>query len=608
MEGLERLSVIRSLSEKRGSNWIHKDLFRLLNKTDIWISAYENIKSNKGALTPGITNITLDGISLAKIERLQQKVLDESYQFSPVKQVFIPKPNGKRRPLGLPTSNDKIVQEVIKMILEAVYEPNFDNRSFGFRQNMGVHDALSYVDDKFRWVDWVIKGDIKNAYPTINHDILVKTLCQRIDDFRFIRLINKSLNSGTFINPNTIYSKLGVPQGSIVSPILANIYFDRLDQKVSELTNKYSSENSKKRSPEYKRLEYKIRKINEKLNEIEHNSKEHDLLVKEIKQLIRERSNTASYLNEGIKIRYVRYADDWMIGIKGPKQLASQIKEEISEFLQSELNQELDPVKTTITNLRKGKVTFLGYEIFLPRNMKLTKYKKKGGKMTIRRSSPMLRFQIPVKSVVKRLNERGYVTYKNNEVRPISKASYSTLEDSVIVNHFRSVWLGLSNFYSGSTNFSHLQYIQYLLQTSCAMTLAHRHRSTSRSIFQKHGKYLEIKDNKNNSPDIIARFPLRTSWKVADRKWQKSINFRDPFKIYANRVSKTKLGSACSICESKYQVEMHHIKHVRKEGHRYTGIEAEMSLLTRKQIPLCRKCHMAVHKGKYDGIKLTKLS
>ena len=526
MKGLEKLNVIQKLSQQ--PYWIHKDIFRLLRKEDIWVTAYENIKGNKGALTPGVTKDTLDGTSMDKLKALQHKVLVESYQFKPVKQTWIPKANGKLPP------EDKIVQEVIRMFLEAIYEPIFDKRSFGFRSGKGVHDALKYVEDEFRWVDWVIiKSDIKNknAYPIIDHSILRTILKSKVQDQRFLRLINKSLKCGVSTNPNTIYSKLGVPQGSIIAPILVNVYFHELDKWVSQKEIEYFVEKSSKRHPRYRQLEYQIRELSKKLDEIPKHSEKRKLLRKDIKRLIAQRDQTPSILDPGVKICYVRYADDWMIGVRGPYRLAKQLHEEIDNFFRTQLNQELDPDKTKIINLRSGKVSFLGYEIFLPRNVRLVKYKVKGGKQTVRWQAPILRFQLPVQIILRRLKERGYVTYKNNKWRPISKSSYTPLEDEVIVRHFQTVWREILSFYSGTTNWSHIQYIHYLIHMSCAMTLAHRHRSSSSKIFKKHGKRLEIKDLTGEKPRVIAYFPYKTSWKMKDRKWQIAKSFRDPFTI-----------------------------------------------------------------------------
>lgn len=567
MKGLKRLRVIQKLSQKN-PEWKHKELFRLLHKEDIWIAAYENIKGNKGALTPGVTKETLDGRSLSKIRKVQQNVLDERYQFQPVKQTWIPKENGKRRSLGLPNPNDKLVQEVIRMILEAIYEPIFDERSFGFRSGRGVHDALKHVEDEFRWVDWVIKGDSSNAYPTIDHKLLCEILYERIQDEQFLKLIRKSLKCGIYENRHVFYSKLGVPQGSIVSPILANIYFDKLDKWVTQKEIEIYSKASTRRKPEYRKLEYQISKISKQMDQTEPNSKQREKHVRKIKSLIQQRNQIPSLLDPGIELRYARYADDWIIGIKGPNKLAMQIKEEVALFMRNHLKQELDPLKTQIIHLRAGKVLFLGYELFLPRNMKLVKYKKNEGRQTVRRSPPKLRCHVPVEKVLKRLKERGYIDHENNKIRPVSKRSYTPLEDKVIVRHFKSVWLGLLNFYSGATNRSHLQYIHYLLHMSCAMTLAHRHRSSSKKIFKKHGKRLEIKDETEKITKVVAYFPYHTSWKVSDKNWLTAKELKDPFTIYANRVSRSRLNKSCYICQRTTGIEMHHVKHVRKGGYR----------------------------------------
>ena len=170
---MRRLITINKLSQK-DPKWKHRDIFRILNKDEIWIAAYERLKGNKGAETPGSTPETMDGMSIERLKRLQKQVCTETYKFKPVKLNYIPAKNGKRRPLGLPTANDKIVQEVMRIILEAIYEPVFAAESFGFRTGLGCHDALAHIEEKFRWVDNVIEGDIEQAYPTIDHHKLVE--------------------------------------------------------------------------------------------------------------------------------------------------------------------------------------------------------------------------------------------------------------------------------------------------------------------------------------------------------------------------------------------------------------------------------------------------
>ena len=604
MRELTRLRAINRLSQK-DKKWIHRDIFRILNKDEIWIAAYENLKGNKGALTPGTSSETMDGMSLDRLKRLKENVTKQKHTFKPVKLIFIPS-GVKLRPLGLPTANDKIVQEVMRMILEAIYEPVFSNTSFGFRAGMGCHDALNHVENKFRWVDYIIEGDIQQAYPTINHEILVKILKKRIDDPRFINLIWKSLKCGVSDKESLSFSKLGVPQGSIVSPILANIYYHELDEFVENIKKKYATPDDKKnksRSKNYKALEYKLNRVSEEMSIHQPQSKERKELAKQLKIIRKERLKTNSFKDKIIRVEYVRYADDWMIGIAGDRKLAIQIKAELKNFMKNVLQQELHPSKTKITNIRKGNAQFLGYEIFLPKNRPISSYKGKGIK-TIRRQNPQLRFDIPIKEVTNRLAKRGYIKQLKNGRRPISKSSYSVLEDQVIVSHYRSLWLGLKNYYSGCTNRGRLQYIHYLLHISCAMTLAHRHRTSCSKIFKKHGKTLSIKVKHKEKP---VRFPYKTEWKLAERRWLLGKNVERRFERYANLVSRSSLGLPCAICDEEGPCEMHHIKHVRKQGFRYKGFANQMALLNRKQIPLCKDCHKKVHAGLYDGPSLEYL-
>lgn len=603
MKKLERVRAINKLSLKN-PKWIHRDIFRILYKDDIWLAAYENLKSNKGALTPGSSPETMDGMSLDRLKRLKDKVCDESYKFKPVKLVYIPAANGKRRPLGLPTANDKIVQEVMRIILEAIYEPNFSKLSFGFRKGKGCHNALDHVENRFRWVDFVIEGDIQQAYPTINHHILIKVLKKRIDDPRFIRLVYKLLGCGVLDEERVIWQKTGVPQGSIVSPILANIYYHELDNFVQDIKEKTETPKLKinnLKSSTYKSLEHQISRLSKRMKGCELHSSERRELAKELKIIRAKRLNTPGLKDKKIRIEYVRYADDWMIGIAGDRKLAYEIKDKVANFMKENLEQELHPDKTKITDLRKGNAHFLGYEIFLPRNRPISSYTGKGVK-TIRRGQRQLRLDIPIDRIIDRYEKRGYLKKLTNKCRPISKASYTVLEDHVIVSHYRKIWQGLEQYYSGCTNRGRLQYIHYLLHTSCAMTLGHRHRLSSAKIFRKHGKFLKVKIP---GTDKTESFPYKTSWKLSERKWHKGRAIATQSLRYVNQVSRSTIGLPCIICNSEDSPrEMHHVKHVRKQGFRYGGFHQMMALLNRKQVPLCRNCHQKVHKGLYDGPSL----
>jgi retron-type reverse transcriptase len=512
MSKLERLVTINKLSQK-DKKWVHKDIFRILNKDEIWLIAYEKLNSNQGALTSGSTPETMDGMSMGRLKRLKEQVLCERYTFKAVKLTYIPR--RQKRPLG-PTANDKIVQEVIRLILEAIYEPVFSELGFGLCR--GCHDALNHVENRFRWVDYVIQGDIEQAYATINHPIFINILEKRIEDPRFIRLIWKLLRCSVVSEEPGIGLKKGVPQGSIVSPILANIYYHELDEFVHKIMVNTSTAKYRKnlKSSAYKSIEHKISKVRKEMPTHEPHCSARQKFAKKIKALRKERLETPWLKNKIIRIEYVRYAYHWMIGISGHKKLAFKVKDEIDIFMKHTLDQKLNLSKTKVTDLRVGNVNFLAYEIFLPRNRPMSFSKGKAVK-TIHRGQPMLRFDIPVAEVTKRLSDKGYLKPLKKAIRPISKASYTVLEDQVIVSHYRSLWLGILNYYSGCTNRGRLQYIHYLLHMSCAMTLGHRHKMSCTKIFKKHGKELKIK-----IPDTekTISFPYKTKWGLNEKKWQ----------------------------------------------------------------------------------------
>ena len=549
MTKFERLTAIRELS-KKNSKWIHRDIFRLLGKDKLWQFAYKNLKENidKRSLFRAMRvasgvyqENTLDGMSLNRLKALRLKVMSESYIFKPIRLIKIPRPDGRKRPSsgkynGFPSrcrsilnnSNDKIVQEVMRLIFEAIYEPLFSEVSFGFRAGSPrgyqshCHNALDHVEKRFRWVDWIIKGDIEvqQAYPTISHEVLIHIIERRINDPRFIRLVRKLLKSGILEEKRVLWSDIGIPQGSIVSPILINIYYHELDEFIQTLVVKYQLSVKKRntlRSKEYKSIGYRIYKVRTKTKGHDPHSIERKKLEKKMRRLQVKRLSIPSLRNRTIvpSIEYVRYADNWMIGVAGDKSLALKIKKEVRDFILTTLKQTIYPVETVITDLRKGNTHFLGYDIFFPRNRSIS-YLKGTGVPSLRRSNLQLRFDVPVHKLTKRYIELGYLKKDAKGVRTTSKALLACLEDHVIVSHYRSIWLGLSQYYTGCTNLERLQYFHHLLHMSCAMTLGHRHRMSCSRIFAKHKKKLTVKVNDDKSVE----FPYRTHWRRSDRVWK----------------------------------------------------------------------------------------
>jgi len=204
-------------------------LYRNLYNPNFYLIAYQNIYSNKGSMTKGIDGKTLDGMGMERINRIIKKLKDNSYQPNPVRRQYIPKTNGKLRPLGIPSADDKLVQEIVRMILESIYEEGFSKQSHGFRPKRSCHTALEQIQRTYTGIKWFVEGDIKGCFDNIDQHILVGILRRKIHDEQFITLIWKFLRAGYMENwiYNETYS--GAAQGSVISPILANIYMNELD-------------------------------------------------------------------------------------------------------------------------------------------------------------------------------------------------------------------------------------------------------------------------------------------------------------------------------------------------------------------------------------------
>ena len=498
MKAIDRLAVIRHKS-KINKDWKHKDLFRILRKNDIWITAYENIKSNNKILTPKI----LGGMSTQRLIRLQYKVIAESYQFQPLREVKIAKLNRRKKSLELATVNDKIVQEVIRMILEAIYEPCFSKKNFGFRQGFGTHVALEYIESKFRWVDWVIEGDTKNDGLIIDHKQLYTILSKKIQDVRFMNLIRKLLKSGILCQAQFTGLNFIVTQLNLVSSILANIYFNELDEWVENKINLYNQFYNNQRNSKYKQLSYPIAKKIAQLQKLEKTSNEYKTLLEELEILTIKRARGSAFVPEQTQMEYIRYADSWIVGIKGDSTVAKELRSEVKHFMRANLKQTLQSAQIKITDLSSGKAKFLGYEMYCPRNQTIIPHTGFSTR-TIIRTNRKLRFAIPTDYVLRKMEEIGYIKKLAKGYRSISMTNYAPLEAIKIVKHYEKVWKMLSNYYSDCINFSKLQYIHYLLYISCAMTLSHRHRLSLKKIFVKYGKSLKV-SNDNTSTS----FPYR---------------------------------------------------------------------------------------------------
>ena len=213
----------------------YERLYRNLYNPQFYLLAYQNLYANKGSMTPGADGKTISGMGMKRIEDLVKKIRDRSYQPHPARRQYIPKKSGNGlRPLGIPSADDKLVQEAVRIILESIYEPNFKQTSHGFRPNRSCHTALAQIQRTFTGVSWFVEGDIKGCFDNIDHHILIGILKRRIKDEAFIDLIWKLLRAGYLEDWMKHQTYSGTPQGSGVSPLLANIYMNEQDQEMEE--------------------------------------------------------------------------------------------------------------------------------------------------------------------------------------------------------------------------------------------------------------------------------------------------------------------------------------------------------------------------------------
>jgi group II intron reverse transcriptase/maturase len=601
--GLQRLEVIRKLNAQSG--WINSDLYRLLFKPELYILAYERIKSKPGNMTPGTDEETIDGFGMGEISKLIEEMRTEKYHPSPVRRALIPKSNGKMRKLGIPSTRDKIVQEVVRLILEAVYDsphgPYFKDSSHGFRSSRSCHTALKEIQGKWSGTTWFLEGDIKACFDDINHEILVNIIRKKIKDERFLNLIWKFLKAGyQDLDKSRKDSLAGTPQGGIVSPILANIYLHELDEYVEQLRKELEKGEGRRFNPEYRSLQ-KRRQYLAKTGRI--NTREYKDLGVQMRKLPSLDPKDPDF----VRVRYVRYADDWIVGVTGPKRLAEEIQERVRQFLKAELDLTLSDEKTVITNARMSDAKFLGYRIRLGRSkyaeQKQTLSTNASGKNFKRRSTGMqIVLKAPMDELVKKLHQKGFCDANG---RPLHKPAWTLLDEDQIINLYSSINRGLQNYYRPSDNWAKLSRIQYILKFSLAKTLAHKRQTSITRVIKD--KNIQVLITRKEQQKTI-KFYQNSDWSI-DRKAFTNSPTIDLVRMNERMRTRSKLGLPCCICLETIGVAMHHVRHIRKMTEKQTrGFTALLAKLNRKQIPVCQECHRKIHSGAYDGMKLSDLA
>ncbi len=572
-----------------------------LLKPKIYKIAYETIKSKQGNTTPGVDKQTLDGIGIAWIDKTIGSMKDRSFQFQPAVRKYIPKPNGKLRPLGIPTPKDKVVQQAIRLIIEPLFESHFLKTSHGFRPNRSAHSALKDIRS-WTGITWMIEGDIKGCFDNVDHHILERLLKKRIKDPNLISLYWKAVNAG-YVNNGTLepHSLTGVPQGGVLSPFLSNVYMHELDVFVEGLKTKYNKSSNRRgviQNPEYTAILKRLRSLRAKGD------------GKAIRKAELERELVPSVIRTGTRIYYVRYADDWVIGVRGPRSLTQQIKEEAQAFLRNELNLELSQEKTAITHLPTNHAFFLGSIIRRQHRKYMLGLTRKRGAQRIRTSNSRIILECPIKKIVSKLKEQGYAHAADGRPKAVTKWIHMKPEE--IILRYNSVIRGYLNYYSFVNNRNMLRQVVWILSYSAVFTFARKWNISPKKVFKKLGNPPTYKTERKTPKGVktvsyrLDRGDLSISPMKFD--WINSQNI-DPatIKYYSIRSHFT-LDKPCCVCGTDQNVEMHHIRHLRKNAPGSNNRLKRLFLqLKRKQIPVCKPCHKVIHEGKYDGRKLGNL-
>lgn len=591
MEILARINK----NSNRNKEEVFTRLYRYLLRPDLYFEAYKNLYANSGAATKGVNHDTADGFSEAKIEKIIKSLTDETYQPMPVRRTYIKKSNGKKRPLGIPTFTDKLVQEVLRMVLQAVYEPVFLNCSHGFRPNRSCHTALTALKKEFTGARWFVEGDIKGCFDNIDHTVLIGLINSKIKDARLIKLIHKFMKAGYVEDWRYYGTYSGTPQGGIISPILANIYLHELDKFVMKLKVDFDVYEEKNYTPEYRALLSKQTVARRHINES--SGEERQRWIDEYKRIHKLVLKTPAKSQTDKKIKYIRYADDFLIGVNGSRKDCVEIKRKLTEFIGQTLKMELSNEKTLITH-SNDYARFLGYDIRVRRDTKIKRVgKMKHAKRTL---SNKVEPVIPLSDKIhKFIFSKGIAIQElNGNLRPVHRAELLHLSDLEIVSSYNSELRGICNYYNLASNFNRLCYLAYLMEYSCLRTLANKHRSSVPKMIRK------FKDGKGKWG-----IPYKTKQGLkrcyfASYADSKSVNNPTDIITHATQIYRMSVNTfekrlnahICELCGTTDSncYEVHHINKLKNLKGKEPW-ERAMIAKRRKTLVVCKQCHIMIH-------------
>lgn len=600
------IEVLKSLTEKsKNETYRFKRLYRNLYNPEFYWLAYKNIYANNGSMTAGADGTTIDGMGSERIEKIISSLRDRSYQPKPARREYIAKKNSnKKRPLGIQSGDDKLVQEVVKMILESIYEPNFSDKSHGFRPNRSCQTALKQIQKTFTGTNWFVEGDIHACFDSFDHHVIINILQRRIDDEAFIQLIWKFLKAGYMEQwaYNRTYS--GVPQGSGVSPILANIYLNELDKFMEEYAEGFHKGREKKMNPKYKSItnrlsEYRCegKAVWQELSREER--KERSKVLKEKLKIQKSMTPTVPIDTNYKRIQYTRYADDFLVGVIGSKEDAETIKSDIKKFLEETLKLEMSDEKTKITHMG-DRARFLGYDVTVSRDQTLKK--TVNGKVQ-RTQSGVVKLYVPREKWVNKLIEYKAIKIKINEngkerFVALHRGKLVNQSDIEILARYNAEVRGLYNYYSIANDAFKIGRFANVMKYSMYKTFACKYKTNVHEIKRRYCRdglftvAYETRQGRKTTTFYRDGFKRKEYATKYD-----NVSELPQYSKYAktNTLKQRVESHTCELCQKDCRnLEIHQVKKL-KDLKGDAGWILLMRKKRRKTLVVCPECHSLIH-------------
>ncbi len=589
----ETHTILQLLRERGKKRLPLERVYRLLYNPDLFLTAYGRIYRNDGALTKGTTEETADGMTQDKIAKIIDDLRHERYRWSPAKRVYIPKKNGTKRPLGVQSWSDKLVQEVIRLLLDAYLEPQFSPHSHGFRPERGCHTALREIYHNWVGSVWFIEGDISKCFDTLSHELLLSILRETIKDERFLRLISGLLKAGYLEDWRWKQTYSGTPQGSIVSPILANLYLDKLDKFVENvLIPQYTRGTKRKANKTYEKLMHRASYLARKGK-------------KEEARRVRKQGQKLSSIDpqdpDYRRLRYCRYADDFLLGFVGPKEEAEEIKQRLSTFLKEELKLDLSAAKTLITHARTETARFLNYEIH---TLQEDTHRDRRDRRTLNGG---IGLRVP-EEVIKNKGQR----YKSHSRKVLHRTELINDSDFSIIALYQAEYRGLLEYYRLAYNLHRLTTLEGIMEQSLTKTLATKQKLSVPKVYRKYQVTVRVGKKSfkvlQTTIEREGKKPLVAQWGAISLHWDIKAPVKDHLMFLGpgrSELEKRLLADTCEYCGTTGDMERIEVHHIRalKDLATYDGREKPawvkiMAARKRKTLVLCATCHQDVTYGR----------